>query len=58
MYIGVSGNNNDHQMGENATRSRMRSTLSSSLSDLKNRSENLTDRGQILPVLQVNSYFY
>jgi len=28
----------------------------SSLSDLKNRSENLAGRGQILPVLQVNSY--
>ena len=30
--------------------------MASSLSDLKNRSENLAGRGQILPVLQVNSY--
>ena len=28
----------------------------SSLSDLKNRSENSAERGQILPVLQVNSH--
>jgi hypothetical protein len=29
--------------------------VASSLSDLKNRSKNLAERGQILPVLQVNS---
>jgi hypothetical protein len=30
--------------------------VASSLSDLKNRSENLTGRGQILTILQVNSH--
>src|SRR3990172_5882473 len=34
-----------------------RPILPSSLSDLKNRSENSAERGQILPVLQVNNHF-
>ena len=44
---------NENRYSNSLSRKRERA---SSLSDLKNRSENSAERGQILPVLQVNSH--